>query len=121
MMSKSFSLGRFFASALSISPMPGILIIFFISGRSVTVVDPAVWSGALLNALYAVSVTPLKKNKPPSVTIKEAIPLFTISQPWNQPKANVKHNVIKIAVKGDGSFILKRVILSKWKPPWKDI
>ena len=42
MMSKSFSLGRFFASALSISPMPGILIIFFISGRSVTVVDPAV-------------------------------------------------------------------------------
>ena len=51
------------------------------SGNSVTVVDPAVWSGARLNALYDTSVTPLRKNNPPSVTINEAIPLLTINQP----------------------------------------
>ena len=48
---------------------------FLISGRSVTVVEPAVWSGALLKALYDTSVTPLKKNNPPNVTINDAIPV----------------------------------------------
>ena len=91
------------------------------SGNSVTVVDPAVWSGARLNALYDTSVTPLKKNNPPSVTINDAIPLLTINHPWNQPKDNVKHNVINSAVNGETSVISKSFKPSKWKPPSKEI
>ena len=49
--SNNWSFGKALAASLSISPMPGTFIMFFISGKSVTVVDPAVWSGALLNAL----------------------------------------------------------------------
>ena len=36
---------------------------------------------ALLKARKETMVRPLKKNNPPSVTIKEAIPVFTINHP----------------------------------------
>ena len=118
--SSSSSFDNAFATSLSISPWPGTLIIFFISGRSVTVVDPAVWSGFLLKARYVTSVKPLRKNKPPKVTINEAIPLLTIMKPWNQPKERVITKVIKSAVKGETFVISNNFIPSKWKPPSKD-
>ena len=94
---------------------------FLISGKSVTVVDPAVWSGALLKALYETSVKPRKKKSPPSVTMKEAIPLLTIIHPCIHPKDSVIHNVINIASSGETSLILNNVYPSKWKPPSKDM
>ena len=91
------------------------------SGKSVTVVDPAVWEKALLKARKETIVRPLKKNNPPRVTIKEAIPVFTINHPWNQPKDNVKHKVINKAVRGETSVISNIFKVSKCNPPAKDI
>jgi hypothetical protein len=51
------------------------------------------------------SVKPLKKNSPPSVTMKEDIPLLTTIHPWIHPKDKVIHNVINIASNGETSLI----------------
>ena len=50
--------------------------------------------------LRETSVKPLRKNKPPRVTIKEGKPDLTTMVPCIQPKKSVKHKVINIATIG---------------------
>ena len=76
-------------------------MMFLMSGSSVTVVAPLVWSGRWLKARSDTSVRPRRKNRPPSVTMNDGRPERTTMKPCSQPKNSVKHMVIMIAPIGD--------------------
>ena len=56
-----------------------------------------------------VSLSEIKKNNPPSVTMKEGKPDLTTMVPCIHPKKSVKHNVINIASIGETSAMWKTV------------